>query len=362
MKGLHTIINQIIIVFSSAMLLLLQLSPQQAVLPITILIAIGGILYYFEDLRFSFVTYCIYCVLCVVNPTYIFGLPVLLYPVLFTTYMPFTAFAYILYLYNMEEFGKERLLILFCVSVISIFLRYQNLSYQKISKQYIQQRDDLTEQSLTLKNKISDLSYDQDLQIKMATLDERNRIAREIHDNVGHLLTRSIIQLGALLAISKDPGMKENLGTIKTTLDEAMNEIRSSVHNLHEDSIDLYEQLNKFIEQFQFCEVKFSYEVEVNLDLKVKYSLISIVKEALSNVMKHSDATIVNISMFEHPEFIQLIIQDNGHCKEEVTVLLNGGLGLESIRQRALQLGGRVKFDCKKGFKIFVTFPHKKGI
>ena len=57
----------------------------------------------------------------------------------------------------------------------------------------------------------------QDYEINLATLNERNRIARDIHDNVGHLLTRSILQIGALLTIYKDNTIKEGLNSIKDT-------------------------------------------------------------------------------------------------------------------------------------------------
>ena len=360
MKNLNNIINQVILILCSASLILIELSPQKAILPITIVITICGVLEYYGLLQLNLTTFLIYCVICILNPYYTFALPAIFYYILYTKYMPFAGLSLIIYIYYLDVFSLNIVIIMFVITLMAVFLKYQEISYHNISQKYIQQRDELTEQSLGLRTTISDLTLNQDLEIKMATLDERNRIAREIHDNVGHLLTRSIIQLGAVLAISKDTKVKENLSTIKDTLDEAMNTIRCSVHDLHEESIEIYEKLNTLVREFDFCEAKLIYEVTSNLEIKTKYSIISIVKEALSNVMRHSNASIVTISMFEHPKFIQLIIQDNGDCNGEITLLKNGGIGLESIRQRVAQLGGHVNFDNKQGFKIFISFPHVK--
>ena len=83
------------------------------------------------------------------------------------------------------------------------------------------------------------MQRNQDYEIYLATLKERNRIAREIHDNVGHMLTRSILQLGALSVINKDETVGEAINDLSGTLNTAMTSIRSSVHDLHDDSIAL---------------------------------------------------------------------------------------------------------------------------
>lgn len=73
----------------------------------------------------------------------------------------------------------------------------------------------------------------------LQTLRERNRIAREIHDNVGHMLSRSILQMGALITIHKEEPLHGQLAGVGETLNQAMNSIRESVHDLHDESIDL---------------------------------------------------------------------------------------------------------------------------
>ncbi|MEG0759740.1 MAG: histidine kinase, partial [Raoultibacter sp.] len=104
--------------------------------------------------------------------------------------------------------------------------------------------DDLRETSISLEEKNRDLLDKQDYEVTLATLNERGRIAREIHDNVGHLLTRSVLQVEALQVVhADDPVIKDELFQVGITLHEALDTVRKSVHDLHDDSFDLHTQL-----------------------------------------------------------------------------------------------------------------------
>lgn len=217
-------------------------------------------------------------------------------------------------------------------------------------------RDDSTENSLAYRQQCQDLLERQDYEINVATLNERNRIARDIHDNVGHLLSSSILQVGALIAISKDDTTKTSLLTLKETLSKAMDSIRHSVHNLYEDSMDLYETLSNVIHEFTYCTTNFQYQLEQELSMKAKYAIVFIVKEALSNTIKHSNATTVDISLMEHPAFIQLHYRDNGTIKKYSEPQAYG-LGVQSIVNRIDALQGQLRIDTQNGYHMFITLP-----
>ncbi|MCD8501227.1 MAG: histidine kinase [Bacillaceae bacterium] len=244
--------------------------------------------------------------------------------------------------------------VLLTIAAIVYLLKLREMNEKKLRDDYIIQRDSLTELSISLEEKINELVSKQDVEVNLATLNERNRIAREIHDNVGHLLTSSILQLGAAIALSKEENTVKNLEVVKDTLNEGMNSIRESVHNLHEHSIDLYGEINKLLKNFTFCKTTFNYDITGEIHAKAKYAIIGIVKEALSNVMKHSNGDQVSISLYEHPKLFQLIIYDNGTKKPDPSNVK--GMGLESIRQRVASLNGIVNIDHSRGFRIFISF------
>ena len=106
-------------------------------------------------------------------------------------------------------------------------------------------RDDLREKVLTLQDTNAQLLQAQDYELRAAALSERTRIAREIHDGVGHLLTRLLLQVKALQIVHRDePGVIADLTTVDAGLDEALDSMRRSVHALSDEGEDLATSLN----------------------------------------------------------------------------------------------------------------------
>ena len=207
---------------------------------------------------------------------------------------------------------------------------------------------------MTEKNKL--LRMQQDNEIAVATLSERNRIAREIHDNVGHLLSRAIIQMGALRTINTDKNMAAPLEQISATLSESMDNISKSVHDLHSESVNLEQKLRDEISKEDNCDVRLNYDVINDMPVQAKYSVISIVSEALHNISRHSDATRADVTVTEHPAFYQIVINDNGHP----AAVNETGIGIHNMEARINELGGTFMIDTHKGFRIFATIPIKE--
>ena len=192
-------------------------------------------------------------------------------------------------------------------------------------------------------------------------MQERNRIAREIHDNVGHMLTRAILLLGAVKTINQDQKITDSLTLLEDTLTQTMDNIRSSVHNLHDNSIDLQKSLHSLIQNYTFCKVNLKYDIESELPANIRYTFLSIVKEALTNTAKHSNATRIDISLREHPAFYQLITQDNG-SSENVQKWSDhtSGIGMINIQERVQNANGMIQITARNGFRIFISIPKKE--
>ncbi|MBD9054679.1 MAG: sensor histidine kinase, partial [Eubacterium ventriosum] len=178
-------------------------------------------------------------------------------------------------------------LLLFLLMLLAFWLKQKTVNLLQLEQEFKRLRDTSTEYNLLLREKNQELLKQQDYEIHVATLKERNRIAREIHDNVGHILSRSILQSGALIAINKDPVLKEPLSALKDTLSLAMNSIRESVHDLHDDSVDLKSTLQTMLKDFSDYEIHLEYDMGALVPKNIKYCFIAIAKEALSNVTKH---------------------------------------------------------------------------
>lgn len=295
----------------------------------------------------------------VFSPALVLFLPVVLYETLFSPnqYICLLSFVPLVPFFRVASPTADAAASM--LLVLGIWLRYRTDSLAKLRMERNDLRDNYKELSLKLERQNKELLQQQDSEISVATLNERNRIAREIHDSVGHLLSSSILQVGALLAINRDKATKAGLMTLKDTLNEAMNSIRISVHDLFDESVNLYEQLTKLTNSFTFCNLNFQYHLDTDPEKKLKYAFLAIVKEGLSNIIRHSNATEARISLLEHPAFFQLIISDNGIVRDFVP---ENGIGLQNIRDRVDSFHGVMNITIKNGFRIFITIPKKEAI
>lgn len=351
---MSNILNKIIIFVGASGVLLFQFTPYQGIIAIVVAIAISGLLEYFNNDTLDKTLFIGYLILAVFYSQFVFFLPLISYDLLKTKNKMIVLLVLIPYTLCFSKFSLPTIGVLIIITVIVYLLKAQAIKENEVREEYINQRDYLTELSISLEEKINELVIKQDIEINLAALNERNRIAREIHDNVGHLLSSSILQVGAIMAISKEENIKKSLEIVKNTLNEGMNSIRESVHDLHDNSIDLYAEINRILKNFTFCSAILNYEITGEMPAKAKYAIIAIIKEALSNVMKHSDGDYVSVSLYEHPKLFQLIIYDNG--KKKVDIASTKGMGIESIKQRVASLNGIINFDVSRGFKIFISF------
>lgn len=270
-----------------------------------------------------------------------------------------------------------------CIAFLSLFacmLNYKSTRNEKLEVNLKRVRDDSKEKNIILEEKNKALIERQDNDLYVATLKERNRIAREIHDNVGHILTRSILQMGALMTIYKEEPLNGQLSLVKESLDTAMNSVRESVHDLHDESIDLKQAVSGVLVSLKDkFEYKLDYDMSKNIERQYKYAIIGIVKEAVSNIIKYSNNDMVDIILREHPAMYQLIIHDyaanknvpadndNGDgdyqgdrykgTKSEYDLEAASGIGLRNMRDRVETLNGTITITTGNGFKIFVTLP-----
>ena len=238
----------------------------------------------------------------------------------------------------------------------------QTRQIDKLTSSLQKTRDDSTELTLLLQDKNRSLRDKQDYEIYAATLKERNRIAREIHDNVGHLLSRAILITGAMKMTNQISSLQEPFESLDSSLGEAMDSIRKSVHDLHDDAVDLEKALEEIIADFSFCSVDFSYYLSKTIAREVKYNVIAIVKEALNNVMKHSNANLVQLTVSESEDLYQVMIEDNGTTISPNTPtnplnIETRGIGLINMTERVKKLHGTIIFYSQNGFRIYIKLP-----
>ena len=202
-----------------------------------------------------------------------------------------------------------------------------------------------------------------------ATLHERNRIAREMHDSVGHALAAQSIQLenvAVTLSAQQVDTAAQHLQKARNLGREALQSVRQSVATLRTNPL-MHQTLSQAIATL-IDEFKRNHAITVNAHLQAvvplsddqKIALYRITQEALTNIAKHSHARHIQCRLAEHDSVVSLSIHDDGQgFNPDVNTT---GFGLQSMRERTTALGGHFELTSQpgQGCQIRITVPHRK--
>ena len=260
------------------------------------------------------------------------------------------------------------LLLTAILSVAATLLSLRTAQLEREQERMRRTRDELQERALALEARNRDLADRQDYEVELATLAERARIAREIHDNVGHQLTRASLQTEALRVVhANEPGVAADFADVKRTVDEALQLVRSSVHALNDNAANLSVQLERIVEGAR-SDGGPQIELEVlaeHAPANVANCFAAVLREALSNAIRHACAQAVTVRCMEHPSFYQLIVTDDGAGGVQASSRGTAeGMGLGSMRERVEALGGTFTAGPRAGaggWRVFATVPKQQG-
>lgn len=209
------------------------------------------------------------------------------------------------------------------------------------------------------------------LQIEdLAAVQERNRIAREIHDSLGHALTTLNVQVQTALKlwqhdpIAAQPFLEQaqRLGKV------AMQEVRQSVHALRADAVaeePLEQAIATLVREFSQStgiEISNSIDLKTVLPAPIGKTIYRVVQEALTNICKHAEATSVQLTLQQTVDRLYLSVKDNGYGFQ---LQANpDGFGLHSMRERIVALQGsfRIETEPRQGCCIVVELPLQEAL
>jgi PAS domain S-box-containing protein len=193
---------------------------------------------------------------------------------------------------------------------------------------------------------------------QLAVLDERHRLARELHDSVTQSLfsLTLLAEAGRRLAGAGDlPRVQAHLARLGTTAQQALKEMRLLVYQLRpleletEGLVGALQQRLDAVERRAGVETRLLVEGVIRLPSSVEEELYRIAREALNNALKHAAATSVVVRIRIAGEQLELEVTDNGKGFDQDSVGDKGGLGLVGIRERVERLGGTLTVESSSG-------------
>lgn len=251
--------------------------------------------------------------------------------------------------------------------LLAILLARRTRDADEAAERLSLMRDELGAKVRALEDSNARLSEALEHEPRAAALAERTRIARDIHDTLGHLLTRGVFQVNALRVMHPGEGaLGAQLDALADTLDEAMSSMRSSVHALADEAEDLEASLNILAARSTIPETGVECLIEASPPARVARTIIALAREALTNAERHGRARSARIRVAEYPAFWQVTADNDGEAPawtDEAGRLRaeEAGLGLRSMRTRVEALGGRLRITVRPRFTVFATIPKEEG-
>jgi signal transduction histidine kinase len=202
---------------------------------------------------------------------------------------------------------------------------------------------------------------------------ERKRIAQDLHDSLGSILSAAKLKLSAL----KDTGsavpasQAEKYQAAMQLLDEASAELRNISHNIMPAALSklgLVAALRNLINhitshsgiQFSFS----SHDFDQRIDEQAEMSIYRIVLELINNIVKYAAASRVTVQLIRYPDYINLSVEDNGRGFDyQDTVHARKGIGLENILSRVGYLKGKINIDTApgRGTSVIIDIPYARS-
>jgi PAS domain S-box-containing protein len=197
--------------------------------------------------------------------------------------------------------------------------------------------------------------------------EERRRIARELHDEAGQLLTSLLVGLRTLEDSRKLTDVKAQGHRLRKITAQAIDEVGRLARGLHPTVLDdhgLGVALSRYVSDYRkthniAVDLKLNELDSCNLPTAVQIGMYRIVQEALTNVAKHSGARAVSIKFSRLAKALEVAVADDGCGFDAKAVAVSSHrLGIQSMRERAAILGGTVSFTSqRRGTKILVRVP-----
>lgn len=191
---------------------------------------------------------------------------------------------------------------------------------------------------------------------RMAEISERGRIAREIHDHAGHEIVAAYMSLQTVQSMLKtDPIQAEELLHESVgRLESGLEKIRDAVHNLAPLAEIGVDSLRKLCEGFTNFPVRLMvYGDPSKVPVYLWVILEVCLKESFTNILRHTDAKNVNVTLDISLHIVRLSVENDG-VKKKAGV---AGLGLHNLQQRAQAVGGNVSFDLSDSFRFICVLP-----
>lgn len=258
-----------------------------------------------------------------------------------------------------HNFSQLTVFILIIVGVISVMVLLLFSLLLTSRNRRLRFKSEVQQMQLNFKEEMNAIRMD----VADNTLKE---VARDLHDEVGQLLTFSILQIGNLRKTPEDK-QEEMMHEVQSSVKDALEAVRSISRGLSPDIVNTFGLRPSIDQLFEragkrtgiHLEIDFPEEVQV-FDPAARIITFHLIRESLTNAVRHAEATVMKLRMFEKDEQITMQFIDNGKGFSE-EAMQKPSLGLVSMKNRAALINGsfEIKPAPNGGTLVEFSFPNK---
>lgn len=234
----------------------------------------------------------------------------------------------------------------FCSFILRLWLK----DHVRVTKEI----DQLREEKYSLEQERYHLLQTQEEISKLSVISERDRIAQKLHDDLGHELTGALLAIRAYKTQIVEASDNESFKALKNRIEKAVDSLKETVHHTKPEEVYNLEHFKEKVYELTQYEISFVQKGIVN-SLKVTHwhAFLSVLKEAYTNIQKHSKATKINVILQIDENIAKLSIANN-HSIEKSN---KKGVGLHFMRRRIEALGGTLIVNPSYLFTLTCVIP-----
>lgn len=256
-------------------------------------------------------------------------------------------FIYLTYFrFNLSSISQ--MVFFFTISILILIVAI----FAQHNRQEKEKKDMLYRELLDTHKKLKE--YTDEVQ-RLSAVEERNRIARDIHDNLGHSMTALIMQLQMAehYLMTDSPKSQELIADSVKAAKDNLSGIREVVETLrgtcqHTSPADALRGLAKKFSESTGTVIDLKIEGTMPDSQKIFNAIYHILQEAMTNAVRHGKASEISAEINYFDDVVRFIIRDNGIGTDNITE----GYGMRGIRERVKELNGDVEFKSENGFIV----------
>lgn len=248
---------------------------------------------------------------------------------------------------------------------VALFLLILGIGFIVLASYYIKKRKQHFEEKYTMKKEFEHQLLQSQIEVQEHT---SNTLGKELHDNVGQLLTTTKMLMG--LSERELEHVPDTLITAQETIGKAINELRTLAKSLDKDWLSRFSFIENMEQEAARINASRNTQLNIEYDEKIlpintdeQIMLFRIVQEAVQNAIKHGAATIINLTLKTKENLLHVSVTDNGKGFLE-NENKNNGMGLSNIKHRITVLGGTLQIHSHPGdgTDISLQLPINKNL